>query len=61
MDYGRAKVISEKIENILNEQINKEFYSAYLYLAISAHFDEIGLKGFQTGPAFRHGKRSITG
>lgn len=46
MDYGRAKVISEKIENILNEQINKEFYSAYLYLAISAHFDEIGLKGF---------------
>ncbi len=45
-DYGRAKVISEKIENILNEQINKEFYSAYLYLAISAHFDEMGLKGF---------------
>ena len=46
MDYGRAKVISEKIENILNEQINKEFYSAYLYLAISAYFDEMGLKGF---------------
>ena len=44
--YGRAKVISEKIENILNEQINKEFYSAYLYLAISAYFDEMGLKGF---------------
>lgn len=39
-------MISEKIENILNEQINKEFYSAYLYLAISAYFDEIGLKGF---------------
>ena len=39
-------MISEKIKNILNEQINKEFYSAYLYLAISAHFDEVGLKGF---------------
>ena len=39
-------MISEKIQNILNEQINKEFYSAYLYLAMSAHFDEIGLKGF---------------
>ncbi len=39
-------MISEKIQNILNEQINKEFYSAYLYLAISAHFDELGLKGF---------------
>ena len=46
MVYGRAKVISEKIENILNEQINKEFYSAYLYLAISGYFDEMGLKGF---------------
>lgn len=39
-------MISEKIENILNEQINKEFYSAYLYLLMGAYFDEIGLKGF---------------
>lgn len=46
MVYGRAKVISEKVENILNSQINKEFYSAYLYLAMSAYFDEIGLYGF---------------
>lgn len=44
--YGRENVISDKIQSILNEQINKEFYSAYLYLAISAYFDEIGLKGF---------------
>ena len=46
MDYGRAKVISENIKNILNEQINKEFYSAYLYLAMSAFFDNMGLYGF---------------
>ena len=39
-------MISDKVRNILNEQINKEFYSAYLYLAMSAYFDEIGLKGF---------------
>lgn len=45
-DYGRVKVINKKVEDILNAQINKEFYSAYLYLAMSAHFDEIGLKGF---------------
>ena len=45
-DYGRENVISDKVQSILNEQINKEFYSAYLYLAISAYFDEIGLKGF---------------
>ena len=39
-------MISEKIENILNEQINKEFYSAYLYLLMGAYFDEIGLKAY---------------
>ena len=39
-------MISDKVRNILNEQINKEFYSAYLYLAMSAYFDEIGLYGF---------------
>lgn len=39
-------MINEKVQNILNSQINKEFYSAYLYLAMSAFFDEIGLFGF---------------
>ena len=39
-------MINYKVEEILNEQINKEFYSAYLYLAMSAYFDESGLKGF---------------
>lgn len=45
-DYGRVTMISEKVQNVLNSQINKEFYSAYLYLAMSAFFDEIGLFGF---------------
>lgn len=39
-------MINEKVLDVLNSQINKEFYSAYLYLAISAYFDEIGLYGF---------------
>ena len=39
-------MINSKVEDILNAQINKEFYSAYLYLAMSAYFDETGLKGF---------------
>ena len=39
-------MISERILNIINEQINKEFYSGYLYLSISAYFREIGLFGF---------------
>ena len=39
-------MISDKIKDILNEQINKEFYSAYLYLSMSAYFAEVGLYGF---------------
>lgn len=39
-------MINEKVQDVLNSQINKEFYSAYLYLAMSAYFDEIGLCGF---------------
>lgn len=46
MDYGGQKMINEKVQDILNSQINKEFYSAYLYLAMSAYFDKIGLYGF---------------
>ena len=39
-------MISEAINEILNEQINKEFYSGYLYLSMSAHLKELGLNGF---------------
>ena len=39
-------MISERILRIINEQINREFYSGYLYLSISAHFREMGLFGF---------------
>ena len=39
-------MISEKINEIINEQINKEFHSGYLYLSMSAYLREIGLFGF---------------
>jgi len=39
-------MISEKMQDALNEQVNKEFYSAYLYLAMSAYCNLIGLPGF---------------
>ena len=32
----------------LNEQINKEMYSGYLYMAMSSHCSDIGLEGFCT-------------
>lgn len=39
-------MINEKVGKILNEQVNKEFYSAYLYLSMSAYFSDVGLLGF---------------
>jgi len=36
----------KKTEKLLNEQINKEFYSAYLYLAMSSYFESKNLTGF---------------
>ncbi len=36
----------EAISTLLNEQINKEFYSAYLYLDIANFYTEKGLDGF---------------
>jgi len=39
-------MIKESIENLLNEQINFEIYSAYIYRAMSAFCDSIDLTGF---------------
>ena len=39
-------MINEKVSKILIEQVNKEFYSSYLYLSMSAYFSNIGLLGF---------------
>lgn len=39
--------MNEKIAKLLNEQINKEFYSAYLYLDISNFYDEQDLDGYK--------------
>ena len=39
-------MISEKMEQALNKQVNAELYSAYLYLAMHAYVAKIGLKGF---------------
>ena len=38
-------MLSDKMIDALNEQINKEMYSAFLYLAMSAYSDFKGLKG----------------
>ncbi len=39
-------MLNEKVAQLLNEQINHELYSAYLYLDISNYYKENGLDGF---------------
>ena len=39
-------MVAKKTHAALNEQINHEMFSAYLYLAMSAYFQSIGLEGF---------------
>ena len=39
-------MISQKMAETINRQINNEMYSAYLYMAMSAHCSTIGLNGF---------------
>jgi len=38
--------IDPAVEQAVNDQIQAEFQSAYLYLAMSAHFENMNLKGF---------------
>lgn len=39
-------MLSRKIESALNEQIKYEYYSSYLYLAMSAYCDSQNMSGF---------------
>jgi len=39
-------MIGEKMQEALNEQINAELYSAYLYLSMVAYFESVNLPGF---------------
>ena len=39
-------MLSKQMESALNDQINAEMYSAYLYLAMSAYFQSTNLSGF---------------
>ena len=39
-------MMNEKVAALMNQQINKEFYSAYLYLDFSNYYSQRGLNGF---------------
>ena len=38
--------MNDKIAALLNDQINKEFYSAYLYLDMAKYYDSLDLDGY---------------
>lgn len=39
-------MLTPRMEQALNEQVNAELYSSYLYLAMAAYFSEHNLEGF---------------
>ena len=39
-------MLDEKIQIALNQQLNAELYSSYLYLSMSAYFQSVNLSGF---------------
>lgn len=39
-------MVSEKMQDALNGQMNAEMYSAYLYLAMAAYYEDSDLPGF---------------
>lgn len=39
-------MLSKKMQEALNSQINAEYYSSYLYLSMAAYCEQIDLKGF---------------
>lgn len=41
-------MLNKKVLEALNAQINKEYWSAYFYLSMSANFAHKGLEGFAT-------------
>ena len=38
--------IGKPMQDAMNEQINKEFFSSYLYLSMAAYFEDKNLTGF---------------
>ena len=39
-------MVSKKMEEALNKQVNAEMYSAYLYLSMESYFKSLNLNGF---------------
>jgi len=54
-------MLSKKMEKALNEQLNAEMYSAYLYLAMAAWFESQNLPGFAAWMKVQHREETAHG
>lgn len=56
-------MLTDKLLGLLNNQVNKEHYSSYLYLSMAAYFEAEGLSGFakwmkvQSEEEYEHGMK----
>ena len=56
-------MLKNSVEKALNDQLNAEMYSSYLYMAMAAYFESINLSGFahwmtiQAGEEMDHARR----
>jgi ferritin len=46
MKVTEAHMIGKPMQDAMNEQINKELFSSYLYLSMAAYFEDKNLPGF---------------
>jgi hypothetical protein len=44
--FRRWTMLKPSVEDALNKQANRELYSAYLYLFMSAYFESVNMRGF---------------
>lgn len=40
-------MLNQEMADLLNQQLNREFFSAYLYLEIAGYYSNQGLSGFE--------------
>ena len=56
-------MIKSSVEKALNDQLNAEMYSSYLYMAMAAYFEDLNLNGFaqwmtvQAGEEMAHARK----
>ena len=54
-------MLSPKMEEALNSQVNAELFSSYLYLSIAAYFESAGFPGMATWMRFQTQEENLHG